>query len=175
MSISYLSPKAEKRSCPEKGGFGLFARVDISSGELLCVWGGAIYRVSQLDDLDPKRVSHGIQVEDELYLIPSGEEDSADYVNHSCAPNAGLSGQISLVAMRNIAAEEEICFDYAMSDSSDYDEFECQCGTPNCRRKITGNDWKLPELRQRYQTYFAYYLQKRIIHETLSHPGKDAA
>ncbi|HMY16300.1 MAG TPA: hypothetical protein PKA58_08205, partial [Polyangium sp.] len=52
--------------------------------------------------------------------------------------NAGLDGQIVLRAMRGIVPGEEICYDYAMSDGSDYDEFECTCGTPDCRQQITG-------------------------------------
>jgi hypothetical protein len=66
------------------------------------------------------------------------------------------------VAMRDIAVDEEICFDYAMSDSSDYDEFECGCGSPNCRKRISGSDWKKPELQKRYKGYFSPYLQQRI-------------
>jgi hypothetical protein len=49
-----------------------------------------------------------------------------------------------------------------MSDSSDYDEFECHCGTDHCRKMITGNDWKLPELQRRYKGFFSPYLQRRI-------------
>jgi len=87
---------------------------------------------------------------------------SADYFNHSCNPNCGLDSPISLVAMRDIEVGEEACFDYAMSDSSDYDEFECHCGAPNCRKTITGRDWMLPELQERYFGFFSPYLQRRI-------------
>jgi hypothetical protein len=58
-----------------------------------------------------------------------------------------------------------------MSDSSDYDEFECQCGASNCRRTITGKDWMNPELQQRYFGFFSPYLQRRIakiLHEAKS-------
>ena len=47
----------------------------------------------------------------------------ADWVNHSCEPNCGLSGQIALVALRRLEPGEEVCFDYAMSDGSPYDQF----------------------------------------------------
>ena len=88
--------------------------------------------------------------------------EPADYVNHSCEPNLGLRGQISLVALRDIQANEEVCFDYAMTDSTPYDEFECHCGLPTCRGTITGNDWKRPELWAKYAGYFSPYLQRRI-------------
>ena len=64
--------------------------------------------------------------------------------------------------MRPIGPGEEICFDYAMCDGSCFDEFECDCGAPNCRRTITGNDWQNPELWERYAGYFMPYLQRRI-------------
>ena len=75
----------------------------------------------------------------------------ADLVNHSCEPNCGIIGSCLLVVtMRDVAAGEELCFDYTMTDTNDYDEFVCSCGTPSCRGLITGGDWKLPELQERY-------------------------
>jgi uncharacterized protein len=161
-SFSYLSPKLEERDCPEKGGHGVFARESIQSGELITVWSGIAVTEEKLSEWPEEKATHGIQVEEKVYLIPLGQDDPADMFNHSCDPNAGLCGQITLLAMRDIASGEEVCFDYAMSDSSDYDEFECHCGKPNCRKKITGNDWKLPDLQRRYKGFFSPYLARRI-------------
>jgi SET domain-containing protein len=159
---SFTSPKLEMRSCVRKGGFGLFARESLKKGEILCVWGGEIVTEEQLENIPPERAKHGLQVEESIYLLPLQEGDPGDYVNHSCDPNAGLIGQICMVAMRDINADEEVCFDYAMSDSSDYDEFQCQCGSDICRVTITGNDWKIPALQEKYYGYFIPYLQRRI-------------
>ena len=49
-----------------------------------------------------------------------------------------------------------------MSDGTTYDEFDCACGALHCRGRISGNDWKLPELQRRYKGYFSPYLQRRI-------------
>lgn len=102
-----------------------------------------------------------IQVEEQLYLL-SANEGPGDWVNHSCTPNTGLSGQIALIAMQPIAPNEEICYDYAMSEGSVYDDFACCCGAPDCRRMITGSDWQQPLLQQRYAGYFSPYLQRRM-------------
>ena len=67
--------------------------------------------------------------------------------------------------VRDIAPGEEVCFDYAMTDASPYDQFNCSCDTPLCRGQVTGNDWMLPELQERYRGFFSTYVQKRI--ETL--------
>jgi hypothetical protein len=158
----YLSPKLEVRPDPEKGGFGVFAREAAQAGEVLVVWGGNIVTEEQLDTLPPVTQHHSVQIDEDLYLATIGELEPADYVNHSCEPNLGLRGQISLVALCDIRADEEVCFDYAMTDSTPYDEFECHCGLPTCRGIVTGNDWKLPELWAKYAGYFSPYLQRRI-------------
>jgi hypothetical protein len=49
-----------------------------------------------------------------------------------------------------------------MSDGEPYDEFECRCAAAHCRKKITGNDWKIPELWRLYAGYFSPYLARRI-------------
>jgi hypothetical protein len=67
-----------------------------------------------------------------------------------------------MVAMRTVTAGEELCFDYAMTDSDDYDEFECRCEMPGCRGVVRGTDWKRPELQERYASWFSSYLARRI-------------
>jgi uncharacterized protein len=64
--------------------------------------------------------------------------------------------------MRDIKPGEEVCFDYAMSDTTPYDEFECGCGSLNCRGHVGGNDWQKPELQKRYAGYFSPHVQRRI-------------
>ena len=164
MTTGYLSPKLEVRFAPEKGGQAVYARSALKKDELLTVWGGRVVTLQQVLELPRTEQSHTIQIHDELYLAPLDMEEPADLINHSCNPNAGICGQIALVAMRDIAANEEITFDYAMADSSSFDEFECACNAATCRGKVTGADWKRPELWVRYDGYFSTYLQLRINH-----------
>jgi uncharacterized protein len=70
-------------------------------------------------------------------------------------------GQVVLVAMRNIAPGEELTHDWATTDDGDY-EMECRCGSPRCRRIITGKDWMRPELQERYRGWFCWFLQRKI-------------
>jgi len=160
--ISHLSPKLEAQPLPEKGGMGVFARKSIDTGELLVLWGGRIIGESELDPTMPDFSKRVLQIEEGLYLLASESLEPADRFNHSCNPNAGFSGQIGLVAMRDIMPGEEVCFDYAMCDGTPYDEFTCSCGALNCRGEVTGQDWKRPELRERYAGYYSPYLQRRI-------------
>ena len=131
------------------------------AGETLLVWGGDVVTGEMLKWMSEEKHRLAVQIEEDLYLV-TPNEGPADWVNHSCDPNAGLIGQIVLVARRDTRVGEEICFDYAMSDGSDYDEFECGCGSRHCRHHITGDDWKLPELQTRYARHFSPYIQRRI-------------
>jgi hypothetical protein len=160
-AVSYLSPKLEGRENLAKGGFGVFVCEPVKAGEILVVWGGYIVTEEQLALILPEARNVVIQVEENLYQVtyPGGQ---AEWINHSCEPNAGMRGQITLVAMRNIFPGEEVCMDYAMTDGNSYGEFECKCGSPLCRKHITGNDWRDRTLWERYAGYFSPYLQRRI-------------
>jgi hypothetical protein len=161
--FGYLSPKLQVRAAPEKGGFAVFALQPLEKDEIICAWAGRVVSYEQMAALSPAEKSHTIQVDEGLYLAPlSVDGEPADYINHSCNPNAGIRGQISLVAMRPIESGEEITFDYAMADSTPYDEFPCACGAPTCRGQVTGDDWRRPELWERYRGYFSTYLERKI-------------
>ncbi len=141
---------------------GVFATQPVAAGEVLAVWGGVVVPGGRLGNYTHYAQTHGIQVEEDLFLLPLTEDDPSDFFNHSCDPNAGLSGQICLVAMRPISVDEEVCFDYAMSDSNPYDEFECGCGAVNCRGRVTAEDWRRLDLQERYRGFFSPYLQRRM-------------
>ena len=158
---SYLSSRLKGRPKASGDGNGIYTLQPINKGELLALFGGVIYEWEAFIHLPERERSLCIQVEERHFLVPRpiGE---GDYVNHSCNPNAGLSGQIGLVAMRDIKIGEEVCFDYAMSDTLPYDEFNCECGSANCRGFVSGNDWQRPELQQRYAGFFAPHVQRKI-------------
>jgi len=160
--LHYLNPSIRLRPSPATGTFAAFAKRRIRSGELISIWGGHVVGESWLDQLSCGEQVHAVQVEEGLYLISLPRGEGADFINHSCDPNAGLRDSVTLVAMRDIKAGEEVCFDYAMADSSPYDEFDCQCGSERCRGRITGNDWRSPVLWARYDGYFSPYLARRI-------------
>lgn len=159
---SYLHPAIELRALKQKGRFGLFATQPIPAGTLLTMWGGKVVDRATYAHLSDFLRTHGLQIEDELFQVPLTEDDPADYFNHCCHPNAGFNSPISLVAMHEICENEEICFDYAMSEDNHFDEFECQCGAANCRGAVSGKDWQIPALQDRYDGFFTPYLQRRI-------------
>jgi uncharacterized protein len=168
---SWFSSKTEKRSSPIAGR-GLFARDAITQGEIVAVKGGAILDAAAFARIRSEVSPAEIQIEDELYITPLSKaevEASMLRLNHSCNPNVGVRGQITFVAMRNIPAGAELTIDYAMIDGEAGERMECACGESACRGVITGNDWQLSDLQQRYSAYFSRYLRDRI--EAASHPA----
>jgi hypothetical protein len=160
-ATGWISAKLEGRGVVGKGAHGVFVTERVEAGEILAVFGGDVMRLADVVELPSERRRLALQVDDDAFLV-SIHEGPADWINHSCDPNAGLRGQVVLIALRDIEVGEEVCYDYAMSDGSPYDEFACECGAPICRGQVTGEDWRRPELQVRYAGFFSAYLGVRI-------------
>ena len=164
IALSCRSPKTEVRDSKIHGR-GLFATANIAKDEIVAVKGGHIISREQLrEKVTPLLGPVEIQIDDDLFIAPVTDEEregSMLYTNHSCDPNLGMRGEITFVAIRDIRAEEELTHDWAMTDNDDY-SVECNCDVPNCRKILTGKDWKRPELQARYAGYFSEYLAKKI-------------
>lgn len=161
---SWFSPRVEKRGSTIQGR-GLFARAPVRAGEIVAVKGGAILDGAALarviDEVSPAK----IQIEEDLYIAPRSAaevEASLLCLNHSCDPNVGVRGQVTFVTMRDVPAEAELTIDYAMIDGDPEERMDCACGAVTCRKVITGDDWRLPELRRKYAGYFSRYLEDRL-------------
>ncbi|WP_395788093.1 SET domain-containing protein [Aquimonas sp.] len=63
--------------------------------------------------------------------------DFGRYLNHSCAPNCGGSEYGFELALRDIAAGEQLTNDYATLFLGPTEGFDCRCGAPNCRGAIS--------------------------------------
>jgi hypothetical protein len=159
---AYLTDKCEVRNHFVAGGKTVVALELIEPGEVIAVWSGRIVDAHEFDALPAEIKRHTAQVEENLYLASLGPDEPPDFINHSCDPNAGLKGQITIVAMQTIRPGEEVTIDYAMCDGSPYDEFSCACGSAACRGRVTGEDWRDPTLWERYAGYFSPYLERRI-------------
>ena len=161
---SWFNPKTEKRTSPIEGR-GLFARDAIAAGEIVAVKGGSIMDRATLAVVRAEISPADIQIEDDLYIAPrtAGEiEANMLHLNHSCDPNVGVRGQITFVAMSDVSLGSELTIDYAMIDGDPSEQMPCSCGARECRKVITGNDWRLPQLRRRYVGYFSRYIEDRF-------------
>jgi len=127
-------------------GRGVFATEKIAAGSLIMKYAGPLLKYEQTSP-----ATLALQIGPDLYVGESGQAD--DFVNHSCEPNAGMlidGVDVRLIAIREIPPGQQITFDYSTTMDEDDFEFDCLCGSQNCRRRI--RDFKhLPaKLRRHY-------------------------
>jgi SET domain-containing protein len=161
---SYISPKAAKGRPSGIEGRGLVAVAPIAKDEIVAIKGGHLVDSETLSGLPERLRNSDVQIADGFHLVALEEDEYEPvmlFINHSCEPNVGFAGNVVLVAMRDVAAGEELTTDYALFDDAD-DPMTCHCGTPSCRGTISGRDWQLPELQRRYGSYFSWYLLRRF-------------
>jgi len=159
---SSVSPKAEIRSSPIRGR-GLFATGKFRIGEVVYVMGGYVFTRQSSEAAGPGPLFRRseIQIAGNLFIGATHPDDCMIASNHSCDPNTAVQGQIVFVALRDIAAGEELTHDWATTDDAVY-AIECRCGSAACRRIITGKDWQQKDLQRKYRGLFSWYLEQKI-------------
>lgn len=161
-SKSWIDPRVEIRASSIEGK-GMFAREPIQKGEVIVVWGGKVFSEADIQ-AGKARERSLVDIDEGVYLGTTTDEPEEldEFMNHNCDSNVWLEDEITLVARRHIAKNEEITVDYALWETDYSWEMECYCGSPFCRKLITGNDWKLTEVQIRYQNHFSPYVVERI-------------
>jgi hypothetical protein len=117
-----------------------------------------------LDELESEVRAHPELDGDHANFVGHGkyviEDTPASYMNHSCDPNRYFKMRsipvYDVFALRDILKGEELTHDYT---ATSVDQFaghglwvlECRCGSENCRGKVVGDFFTLPEeLQQKY-------------------------
>ncbi len=127
-------------------GKGVFALQTLRAGETVIEYLGEIIPWSEAlrrHPHDPSQPDHTFyfHLNDELVIDGNVGGNASKWINHSCAPNVEAddeSGQVYLLALRNIKPGEELFFDYGLVIDERYTpalkkRFECRCGAPDCR------------------------------------------
>lgn len=83
-------------------------------------------------------------------------------LNHSCDPTLGWDGGTTLVALRAVSAGEELTADYSTAVADPEFVLRCHCPSSRCRQMVTGDDWRIEQLQQRYAGYWHPSVQRRI-------------
>ena len=137
-----LNPKIEVRDSAIEGK-GLFAKEPFKKGEKFRVTTGEQPWVIVTDE-DFQEYIKTVPSYDAVYLgsgknrvsTVSRNENPSNYGNHSCDPNITHVGD-EMVALRDIAAGEELTVDYAQLSPKTW-SMKCNCGAKNCTGVVRG-------------------------------------
>lgn len=164
----------ETRPSPIEGN-GCFATTFIPAGTVIERWQGRVVTLDDLHRIEREgRYHSSLAIGEGRHLllnvvdpaaVPARLEAGSGVggFNHSCDANLWMDDEVTVSARRDIAAGEELTIDEALiSDDPDFAMGPCHCGTAVCRRTITGADWRLPDVQQRYEGYFSPFLNRRI-------------
>jgi len=115
-------------------GTGGFAKAAIAKGTRILEYVGE--KISKAESLRRCEANNAyiFTLNDEQDLDGDVAWNPARFINHSCAPNCEAEkdeDRIWIVAARDIEAGEEITFNYGY-DLEAYEDYPCQCGSPQC-------------------------------------------
>jgi len=129
-------------------GTGVFAATDIPAGTEIFEYKGKRITPEQADAMHP------VNPDDPFHtfffalscgkVIDGGQKgNDARWINHSCEPNCeaqeNSSGKkVFIIALRDIAAGEELFYDYGLILDGRITktlrrQYQCLCGAPDCR------------------------------------------
>lgn len=164
---TWVDARQHFRSSPTQG-VGSFARAPIRAGEAVEVVGGVVMTEEELVAFALKTPRfNAVQIDEDLHLVERPEvteRRAGGSLNHSCDSNLWMADEVTLVARRDIAAGEELTVDYALFTVRPGWALDrpCRCGAPDCRREITGDDWRLARVQERYYPHFSPFVNRRI-------------
>src|SRR5258708_31353370 len=145
----------------------MFARKSIQAGEIVAIVGGTVMTEDEFHAyIAITSRFNATQIGEHLHLVDliQAQETVEGSINHSCDSDLWLQDEVTIVARRTIAPGEELTLDYALTTVEPHWQLDqsCQCGTVAYRHIVTGNDWQLPDVQQRYQGHFAPFINERI-------------
>ena len=166
LSQTWFDPRIENRRSAING-YGMFARELIREGETICIVGGMEMREAEFEAFQASHSKYNaIQIDEDLHLVekPGITQTLEGSMNHSCDSNVWMDDEVTLVVRRDIMAGEEITVDYSLftTQSGWTLDHSCLCRSSECRRHITGNDWKLKKVQETYRHHFSPFINQRI-------------
>ena len=127
-------------------GKGVYALQDIAAGDRLIEYLGEIITWEEAQARhphDPTNPNHTFyfHIDESRVIDALYGGNSSRWINHACEPNCEADeqdGRIFIKALRDIAAGEELNYDYGLIIDERYTkklkaEYPCWCGAANCR------------------------------------------
>ena len=142
------SPRGRRIQVRASGihGKGVFALRPIAAGETVIEYTGAMltWKAAQKrHPHNPAEPNHTFffHIDDKHVIDGNDGGNAAKWINHACGPNCEadeVDGRVFVKALRDIEPGEEFNYDYGLILDGRHTakvkkEFECRCGTPECR------------------------------------------
>ena len=138
----------ELRASPMQGR-GAFAMRPIPAGTRLIEYAGERLTPEEADARypeagDERHHTFLFAIDDDVVIDAAVDGNDARYINHSCDPNCDAiiaDGRIWIETIRDVAAGEELAYDYAYVLDERHSpaakrRYPCRCGAPDCRGTI---------------------------------------
>ena len=143
-------------------GKGVFALRPFARGEtILAAFDGPVVDRAGLERLTPWEREHLSEFGVGLWRVLP---EPRCYLNHACDPNAIGTERDAVVALRAIAAEEEITIDYrlnAYDDGTGVWVMDCACDPARGPHPVVGEFFSLPpETQRRYLEWAPAFIRK---------------
>ena len=163
-SEAWLHPDIEVRES-EIHGRGLFAIGSLDAGLVVVRLGGRLVGTEELRGLIARATMDAyvdtVTIEEDQHLVlPAGTP--VHYGNHCCDPTMWHVGPFEVATRRAVGADEELTIDYATNSGDATFTMDCTCGAMLCRGTITAQDWRRPELQERYAGHWIPALAELI-------------
>ncbi len=141
-------------------GKGIFAKSNIKKDEIIFIVKGTIEK-GAYDSQSCHEGPNWLALAKNIWISPF-DNNPWRYINHSCNPNAGLKGKITVVAMKNIKKSEQIMIDYSITEDDPNWKMNCKCGQKNCRNLIRSVRFLSPRLFKKYKNYIPKFLTNQL-------------
>ncbi len=132
-----------KRGWSAIHGRGLYARRDIPEGTRVIEYVGERITPGEANRRDAARGDGCVylfEVNQRVLIDGNVSWNPARLINHACTGNCEpqkIRGRIWIVALRDIAAGEELSYDYGF-EFDNWRDHPCRCGTAGCVGHIVG-------------------------------------
>lgn len=136
---------------PCKTGSGIFTTTQIPAHTPIVEFKGNICFYKDL----PKNCDNYLQIGPDRFMVPTGTIKGIDFINHSCEPNCNMQvigNRAILFSLVVIPVGMQLTFDYSTTSTDTLDEWkmECACGSPKCRKIISGYQYLSDDKKKEY-------------------------
>ncbi|EQC28373.1 hypothetical protein SDRG_13920 [Saprolegnia diclina VS20] len=132
-------------------GFGLVADEAMDAQDFILEYVGEVIDAAMVKErmaaASANRETHNymLEIEKDIVIDARLKGNVSRFINHSCEPNARAQKwtcqgvvRIGIMALRPIAVDEEITFDYQFIHFGGR-KVQCHCGAPGCKGVLGGN------------------------------------